>query len=150
MSTAATPMKEVARRKITVTSSFNEIPTDQLGNRVGRGGRRYSTSLHSFLQQAAEQIFKDDVNGFLPPRIFVSFLLHRTRCLDTVEKKLKNKVIKIISIFKAGYAYIRSIFCYYFEQDNDQIPILSNICMAGVGGLIVVTTIHFSQDFSLF
>jgi hypothetical protein len=58
MSTTATPMKEVARRKITVTSSFNEKPTGQQGNRMGMSGTRYSTRLHSFLQQAAEQIFK--------------------------------------------------------------------------------------------
>jgi hypothetical protein len=36
-------MKETPRRRITVTSSLNEISTDQLGNRVGaRRGRRYS------------------------------------------------------------------------------------------------------------
>jgi hypothetical protein len=32
-------MKETLRRKITVTSSFNEVSTDQMGNRVAvRGG----------------------------------------------------------------------------------------------------------------
>jgi hypothetical protein len=47
--------------RITVTSSVNEISTDQLGNRVvKRGGGRYSALLHPFLQQ----ILKDDVNGF--------------------------------------------------------------------------------------
>jgi hypothetical protein len=43
------------RRRITVTSSFNKISTDQLGNRVPP----------PFLQLALEQIFKDDVNCFL-------------------------------------------------------------------------------------
>jgi hypothetical protein len=36
--------KETKRRRITVTSSLNEISTDQLGNRAGVGevgGRRY-------------------------------------------------------------------------------------------------------------
>jgi hypothetical protein len=36
-------MKETPRRRITVTSSLNEIPTDQLGNRVRvRGVKGYS------------------------------------------------------------------------------------------------------------
>jgi hypothetical protein len=36
-------MKETIRRRKTVTSSLNEISTDQLGKRVvARGGRRFS------------------------------------------------------------------------------------------------------------
>jgi hypothetical protein len=45
-------MKETPRRRITVTSSLNEISTDQLGNIV------------VFQQQSSGYIFKDDVNGF--------------------------------------------------------------------------------------
>jgi hypothetical protein len=45
-------MKEIARRRITVTSSFKEISTDQLENRA------------MVVQQASEQIFKDDGNNF--------------------------------------------------------------------------------------
>jgi hypothetical protein len=41
-------MKGTPRRRITVTSSLNEISTDWLGNRVAVSGH----------------IFKDDVNGF--------------------------------------------------------------------------------------
>ncbi len=43
-------------RRITVTSSFNKISTDQLGNRVMAKGRRYSTP---------------------PPALFYSWLLYR-------------------------------------------------------------------------
>ncbi len=54
-------IKETPRRRIAVTSSLNEISTDQLGKRVEvRGERRYSARPHP----AAGQIFKDDVIGF--------------------------------------------------------------------------------------
>jgi hypothetical protein len=55
-----------SRRRMTVTSSLNEISTDQLGIRVvvREGGVTPPTPMHSFLQQASGQIFKDDVNGF--------------------------------------------------------------------------------------
>ncbi len=40
--------EETRRRWRTVKSSFNEISTDQLGNRVGRGGR-FPARFHPFL-----------------------------------------------------------------------------------------------------
>jgi hypothetical protein len=46
-------MGETLRRRITVTSSLNEIPTDQLGNSVAVRGRPYST--HPFLKKASGQ-----------------------------------------------------------------------------------------------
>jgi hypothetical protein len=53
-----------------VTSSLNEISTDQLGNRlvVRSEGSRYSARPNLFLQKASPgRIFKDDINGFWPP-----------------------------------------------------------------------------------
>jgi hypothetical protein len=47
-------MKETPRKRITVTSSINEISTEQVGNRM----------VLVFLQQASgEQIITKDVNG---------------------------------------------------------------------------------------
>jgi len=45
-------VKETPRRRITLTSSLNEISTNQLGNReiVREGGRRYSARPHPFLK----------------------------------------------------------------------------------------------------
>jgi hypothetical protein len=54
-------MNETPRRRITFTSSLNELSTDQLGNRVGDEGEAV---LRPFLQQASRQILQDDVNGF--------------------------------------------------------------------------------------
>jgi hypothetical protein len=54
-------MKETPSRRITVTSSLEELSTNQLGNRVVvRGG---GVTVHPFLQQASGKIYKDDVNG---------------------------------------------------------------------------------------
>jgi hypothetical protein len=57
-------MEETPRRRIRLTSSFNEIFTDQLEHRVhgveGRGA-------HPLLQQTSGQIFKDDIKVFPPP-----------------------------------------------------------------------------------
>jgi hypothetical protein len=51
-------MKEMRRRRITVMSSLNKIPTDQLGNRVVvRGVRLHSACPHPFIQQASEAEF---------------------------------------------------------------------------------------------
>jgi hypothetical protein len=58
-------MKETSWMRITVTSSLNEISTDQVENKMvvsGGGGRRYS-ALIPFYKQASGQIFNDDVNG---------------------------------------------------------------------------------------
>jgi hypothetical protein len=49
-------MKETPRRRKTVTSSSNEVSTDQLGKRAWMGGGGgYSAFPHSFLQQASVQ-----------------------------------------------------------------------------------------------
>jgi hypothetical protein len=55
------------RRRITVTSSLNEISTDQLGNILWWWGEEDispPTRHHPFLKKASGQIFKDDGNGF--------------------------------------------------------------------------------------
>ncbi len=69
-------MKETPRRWITVTSSLNQISTDQLGNRVvKKGGRRYSARPHPFLQQDflfLDSFLKTTWTVFPPPRIFAS------------------------------------------------------------------------------
>ncbi len=60
----AGPMKETPRR-ITATSSSNEISTDQLGNRVLVKGIGVTPPAHTpFYKRFLGQIFKDDVNGF--------------------------------------------------------------------------------------
>jgi hypothetical protein len=66
-------MKETPSRRITVTSSLNEMSTDQLEKGWGEGGRRYSARPHPFLQQASGQIITDDVKVYLPSRIFASW-----------------------------------------------------------------------------
>jgi hypothetical protein len=78
-------MKETTRRRITVTSSSNEISTNQLGNKVVSGGGRggggsYCASPHSFKQQASGQIFKDDVHGFTSISIFLHGRERRHGC----------------------------------------------------------------------
>jgi hypothetical protein len=58
-------MKETPMRRITATSSLNEISTDQLGNRLGMRGECVTPPVpHPFLQQASGQLFEDDVDGF--------------------------------------------------------------------------------------
>ncbi len=83
-------------RRVTVTSSLKEMPTNQLGYRARICKRLWSPGIDSarlgidgsgrggggdvipppprpFLWQASEQIFKDDVNDFPPPRIIASW-----------------------------------------------------------------------------
>ncbi len=62
-----TVMEEAPTRRVTVTSSLNEISRDHLGDRVVEKGGGVSARSQPFLQQASGQIFKDDVNGFPPP-----------------------------------------------------------------------------------
>jgi hypothetical protein len=61
-------IKETPRRRITVTSSLNEIATEQMGNRMVVRGvgvtPGYSARSQPFLQQASGQVYKDDVTGF--------------------------------------------------------------------------------------
>jgi hypothetical protein len=72
-------MKETSRRRITVTSSLNEISTDQLRNRVVTGG---GITPIPFYSRLLDGIFKDDVNVFPPPRIFPSrFFLTPYTCI---------------------------------------------------------------------
>jgi hypothetical protein len=64
-------MKEIPKRTITVTSFFNEISTDQLGNRVKVRGWGVNTPSPPLYTTAAYwQIFKDDVTGF-PPSLYL-------------------------------------------------------------------------------
>ncbi len=62
------------RRLITITSTLKEISTYQLGLRSFLRRKRYSAGPHPFLQQASEQISKDDVDGFF---LHHGYLLHR-------------------------------------------------------------------------
>jgi hypothetical protein len=66
-------MEETTRRKITVTSSLDEIATDQLGIGCffGWGGTLPAPTL---LNQAFVQKFKDGVNGFSSMHLI--FLFH--------------------------------------------------------------------------
>jgi hypothetical protein len=57
-------VKEIPRRRITVTSSLNEISLDHLENRVGEGALlRPPPSLYT-VQQASGLKNKDDMNSF--------------------------------------------------------------------------------------
>jgi hypothetical protein len=53
-------MEEIPMRKTTVTSSLNDISTDQLGNRARVTGRRYFTRNNT----AGFPDIKDDLNRF--------------------------------------------------------------------------------------
>ncbi len=59
-------------------SSLYEKSTDKLGKRVVVRGGALLSRPHPFLEQAsgAGQIFKDGVNGFPPPRIFIREFRH--------------------------------------------------------------------------
>jgi hypothetical protein len=57
-------MQEKPWRRVTVTSSLNEISKDQPRVRVVLRGRDYSAHPHPNLQQASRHKFKDNVNGF--------------------------------------------------------------------------------------
>jgi hypothetical protein len=66
--------------ELTVTSSFNDISTDQLGFKVvllGVEGVTPPTPFHSRLLDR----YVDDVNVFPPSRIFASWLLPYTPCV---------------------------------------------------------------------
>ncbi len=53
------PMKGIQRRRITVTSSLKELPTNQLGNRVVvMGGGFYSTEYTPFYIRLLEIYIK--------------------------------------------------------------------------------------------
>jgi hypothetical protein len=60
-------MDETHRRRIMVTSSFNEMSVDQLGNRVVERGGGTPPDPTPFYKRASGEIFKDDTNGFFPP-----------------------------------------------------------------------------------
>jgi hypothetical protein len=68
-------MKETPRRRRTVTSSLNEISTDQLGKRVVLGGGRCFRPAHAPLKGLTDR-YKDDLNGFF---LHLGYLLHGTR-----------------------------------------------------------------------
>ncbi len=60
------PIKKTSRRRITVTSSFNDISMYQLVNRMLVVGGEWGALLRptSFISTAGLEIFIDDVNGF--------------------------------------------------------------------------------------
>ncbi len=70
-------LKETPSSRTPVTSSLNEISTVSWEMGGGEGGKTFFRALHPhpFLLQASRQTFKDDVNGFSPPRIFASWVL---------------------------------------------------------------------------
>jgi hypothetical protein len=51
-------------RRITVTSSFNEISTDQLGKRIVLRGKGFTPSTPNPFYSRLLDRLKDDVNGF--------------------------------------------------------------------------------------
>jgi hypothetical protein len=81
-------MKEISRRRITVTSSFKKyMYTDQLGTPESlSGGNVLLRPPHFFLQQASGQTFKDDVNGFSSTS-FIYFL----QC-TLIKKKIYKEI----------------------------------------------------------
>jgi hypothetical protein len=54
--------RKTPKRRITVTSSLNEISARKQGG--GERGRRYSSRPHPFLPFLPDTDIKDDVNGF--------------------------------------------------------------------------------------
>ncbi len=66
-------MKEILRRRLTVTSSLNEISTDQL-----EGGGVIPPALIPSYSRLLGQIFKDDVNGFTS-KLDISFMSCKNR-----------------------------------------------------------------------
>jgi hypothetical protein len=57
-------MKGTPMWRITVTSSLNELSTDQLGNRKGVRSEVLLSRNPPLSAEASGQKFKDDVNGF--------------------------------------------------------------------------------------
>jgi hypothetical protein len=52
-------MKETRRRRLTVTSSLNEVSTGQLGNGAGR----HNSARHNSFFLLDTYLFQDDVDG---------------------------------------------------------------------------------------
>ncbi len=59
-------------RKITVTSSLNEISTDQLGKGLVLSARGVTQPAPTFTACHSGQIYEDDENSLSPARIFDS------------------------------------------------------------------------------
>jgi hypothetical protein len=85
-------MKETHRRRITVTSSLNQISTDQLGN--GGGGLRPTPS---------EQIFKDVVNGFSSPSYICFMVSHTDYYLESLRPRFSQET-----------RIVEGLYCKYF------------------------------------
>jgi hypothetical protein len=87
-------MKETPRRRITVTSSLNDISTDQQGNSmvVQRGGvtQPIPTTLHSRL------IFKDDVSDFSSSSIILTDILRRLNVFSSSDICFMHTVYPIL------------------------------------------------------
>jgi hypothetical protein len=83
----AHPLEETPSRRMSVTSSLNEISPDQLGNRAEVIGEVLLRPPPThFLQQASGQLFKDDVNDF--SYISNISLMHRPLPCQYREKQL--------------------------------------------------------------
>ncbi len=98
-------MKETRR---TVTSSLNEVSTDQLVKR--EGGRCSFGRPHPFLHKASEPIFKDDENVFSISYIWfhgqiaydLFHSVHHTVSLNTYEENMWKQNIN--PIFETKYS----------------------------------------------
>jgi hypothetical protein len=78
-------MKETPRRRITVTSSLNEIST---GHGLGYG-REALLRPHPFLKQATGQIFEDDENGSPLHRKFASCNIGKPLLASHIEERVR-------------------------------------------------------------
>ncbi len=94
-------LKEAERRKITVTPSFNEISMDQLEIvwGWGRGGAKPPGPTLS------TGGFKDDVNGFHPPLIFVWC------CTNSLGNIRVQRTVPLVNIFFCYQALRFIILC---------------------------------------
>jgi hypothetical protein len=108
-------MKETHRRRITVTSSLNQISTDQLG-KWGGGG----SPPHPFLQQAFGQIFKDVVNGFSSPSDICFMVSHTDYYLESLRPRFSQE-----SRIEEG------LYCKYFVVRISQRDVF-NGCFPGI------------------
>ncbi len=117
-------MKKTPRRRITVTSSLNEISTDQLGNGMVRGS---SFRPHPCLQEASRHIFEDDVNGFFSQRFLMSPLRHSFVLVpksSIIVAKLKNcklycaqvRNTKVVSKTQRWVKILERLANYAFER----------------------------------
>jgi hypothetical protein len=99
-------MKETTRRRITVTSSLNEMSTNQLIGRWWGGGGDVIPPAPTHFYRSLLEIFKDNVNVFPPPRIFASWTMQKL-ILPMKAKIIEGELVKQLS-----YEYIPNSFHY--------------------------------------